>query len=109
MEAKPELLNAYHNDFKILNAKLIEHYHLKEPLSALLTKPFETCYLQEVSNDEVIAFIPSALNDLQYDTEILKMPLTVFTMDQIVGYIEASIEKSIFLLEQSINKYLSIR
>lgn len=109
LEAKPELLNAYHNDFKILNAQLVEHYHLNEKLSALLKEPFEICYLQEVSNEEVTAFIPSILSDLQYDTVILKMPLTVFTMEQIVGYIETSIEKSILLLKQSSKKNLSIQ
>ena len=104
LETKPELLNAYHNDFKMLNAKLIEHYHLNEQLSALFKEPFETCYLQEVSTDEVTAFIPNILNDLQYDKEILNVPLTVFTLEQIVGYVETSIEKSILLLEQSMKK-----
>ncbi len=44
--------------------------------------------------------IPYLLKDLEYEQKDLEEPLKVFTFQQIVGYIETSIDKGIIHLNQ---------
>lgn len=105
IKEKPELLTAYHEGFKLVNAKLIKHYNLNERLVTLLKEPFKINNLQEVSREGVTAFIPFVLSDLQYDEATLRASLTVIIMEQIVGYIETAVKKSIVL----VNRKLRVR
>ncbi|MGN7476687.1 hydrolase [Solibacillus silvestris] len=104
IELNPAVLQAYHEDFKLLNAKLIEYYRLNERLATLLKIPFEAGNLQEVPAEEISAFIPYVLADLKYDSAALHTSLTIFTLEQIIGYIETSVEKSVFLLKMKQKK-----
>lgn len=92
MEMNKDILNLYHNDFRLLNGQLLEHYGFKDELRSTL------CYLptipdlQEVKCQDVEDFIPYVLGDMDYNQEVLNEKLQVFSFDQIVGYVETSVD-----------------
>ncbi|MEH7237544.1 hydrolase [Bacillus sp. JJ1562] len=101
MEANPEILQLYHNDFRLLNGKLLEHYgfsnQLKEKLHLVSSSIID---LEEVKYKEVEAFLPYVVEGMEYNKDIVNEKLNVFTFDQIVGYIETSVDKGIIHLKQ---------
>ncbi|MGO4730540.1 zinc dependent phospholipase C family protein [Paenibacillus sp. 2KB_22] len=92
MDADAELYKLYHNDFRILNGKLLEHYgytdELRRSLNYIPTLP----ELDEVKSKDVEKFVPYVLGDMEYDNAILDENLNVFTFNQIVGYLETSVD-----------------
>lgn len=95
MEANKEIFNQYHNDFQLLNGKLLEYYGFTDKLREML-KSFPTIFdLQEVKSKDVEEFIPYVLGDMEYDKEVINEKLNVFTFNQIVGYIETSVDKGL--------------
>ncbi|OMC84507.1 hydrolase [Viridibacillus sp. FSL H7-0596] len=95
MEANKEILHLYHNDFRLLNGKLLEYYGFTDELRKMLSGIPSIFDLQEVKSKDVEEFIPYVLGDMQYDTEVINEKLNVFTFDQIVGYIETSVNKGL--------------
>ncbi|MGE7837386.1 hydrolase [Viridibacillus arvi] len=95
MEANKEILNLYHNDFRLLNGKLLEYYGFTDELRKMLSDLPPIFDLQEVKSKDVEEFIPYVLGDMQYDKEVINEKLNVFTFDQIVGYIETSVDKGL--------------
>lgn len=98
MEANSEMGARYHEDFRLLNGKLIEHYRIGDSIKKELTNEAKLIDLEEVKSEEVMNFVNLIVEDFNYDQSTLNVPLTVFTLDQIIGYIHTSIEKSIFLM-----------
>ena len=92
MEADKEILNLYHNDFRLLNGKLLEHYGFTDELRKTLSYIPTIFDLQEVKSKDVEEFIPYVLGDMEYDKEVINEKLNVFTFNQIVGYIETSVD-----------------
>lgn len=92
MEADKELYKLYHNDFKLLNGKLLEYYGMKAELKKQLSHSPTILDLEEVKSIDVEKFVPYVLGDMEYDNEVLNEQLNVFTFNQIVGYIETSVE-----------------
>ncbi|WP_018758353.1 zinc dependent phospholipase C family protein [Paenibacillus terrigena] len=92
MEVNKELYRSYHNDFRLLNGKLLEYYGFTDELRKKLSYLPTIIDLQEVKSKEVEEFIPYVLGDMEYDNEVLHEKLNVFTFDQIIGYIETSVE-----------------
>ena len=83
----------YHHDFQLLNGKLLEHYQLSKKLKQLFsTYPSTIVDLDEVKALDVEKFVPYVVGDMQYDRTSVEEDLNVFTLDQIIGYIETSIE-----------------
>jgi len=99
MEADEGLYKLYHHDFRLLNGKLLEYYGVKDELRSWLSIQTTIMDLQEVKASEVEQFIPSALGDMEYDQDELNESLHVFTFDQIVGYIETSVDKGLIHLK----------
>jgi hypothetical protein len=92
MEENNEILHLYHNDFRLLNGKLLEYYGFKNDLRRRLVKFPAILDLEEVKSEEVKKFLPFLLNDMEYDKEVLNEKLDVFTFNQIIGYIETSVD-----------------
>lgn len=99
MEADEGLYKRYHHDFRLLNGKLLEYYGVMDELRNWLSIQPTIMDLQEVKASEVKLFISSALGDMEYDQDDLDEKLHVFTFDQIVGYIETSVDKGIIHLK----------
>lgn len=93
MEADQELYPLYHNDFRLLNGKLLEYYKCTDELKQTLGNPPTVCDMEEVSSKDVEAFIPYVLGDMEYDKDALNESLNVFTFNQIIGYLETSVDK----------------
>lgn len=51
--------------------------------------------LQEVKTKDVEEFIPYVLGDMEYDKKVINEKLNVFTFNQIIGYIETSVDKGL--------------
>ncbi|MFS0688769.1 hydrolase [Sporosarcina sp. 179-K 8C2 HS] len=96
MEADHEFFKRYHNDFQLLNGKLLEYYGLKDELKNSLSQITIAPDLEEVDSKKVMEFLPSVIGDMEYDKDyVLNEKLLVFTFDQIVGYIETSVDKGV--------------
>ena len=94
MEVDKEVTTLYHNDFRLLNGKLLEYYGFTDELRNMLSYfPTTIVDLHEVTSKDVEEFIPFVLGDMEYDKEVLNEKLNVFTFNQIVGYIETSVDK----------------
>ncbi|MDI2588529.1 hydrolase [Psychrobacillus sp. NEAU-3TGS] len=92
MEENKEILNLYHNDFRLLNGKLLEYYGFKNDLKVAITNLPAILDLEEVKSEDVEKFIPYVLGDMEYDKEVVNEKLDVFTLDQIIGYVETSVD-----------------
>jgi hypothetical protein len=104
MDADEELYKLYHNDFRLLNGKLMEHYGLTDELRQTFSHLPAIINLEEVTAEDVEKFIPYVLGDMEYDKEVLNEKLHVFTFDQIIGYIETCVEVGIL----KIKPYLAV-
>ncbi|MGD6962254.1 hydrolase [Fictibacillus phosphorivorans] len=100
MDADEGLYKLYHNDFRLLNGKLLEHYGFTDELRRALSNIPEIIDLQEVKSHNVEEFIPYVISDMEYDNEVINENLNVFTFDQIVGYIETSVDKALLNLKE---------
>lgn len=103
LEANNELFNLYHNDFQLLNGKLLEHYGFPDQLRKMLSLPHKILDLQETKSKDVEEFIPHVLADMEYDQGIINEKLNVFTFDQIIGYIETSVDKGVISIKSFIS------
>jgi hypothetical protein len=101
VEANKELYDLYHNDFRLLNGKLLEYYGFSDELRKMISYNPTIFDLQEVKSKDVEQFIPYVLGDMDYDKEVINEQLHVFTFDQIVGYIETSVDMGLLNLKQA--------
>lgn len=99
LEADNELSNLYYHDFRLLNAKLLEHYGCANELNPMLRSLPTICELQEVKSQDVESFLPDVINDMEYEEDVINETLNVFTFDQIIGYIETSVDKGLVRLK----------
>lgn len=93
MEEDEGIYKLYHNDFRLLNGKLLDYYGFTDELRKLLSSNFPRILdLEEVKSKDVEKFVPYVIGDMEYDNEVLNEKLNVFTFNQIVGYIETSVD-----------------
>ncbi|RHW43297.1 hydrolase [Neobacillus notoginsengisoli] len=95
MDADEGLYQLYHNDFWLLNGKLLDYYGFTEKLRKKLNHFPSIVDLEELKSEDVEKFIPYVLSDMEYDQEVLKEKLNVFTFNQILGYVETSVDMGI--------------
>jgi len=105
MDADAELYKLYHNDFRILNGKLLEHYGYTDELRRSLNYIPTLSELDEVKSKDVEKFVPYVLGDMEYDNAILNEDLNVFTFNQIVGYLETSVDMGLLNMRYVKIKY----
>jgi hypothetical protein len=101
MDADKEIHGLYHNDFTLLNGKLLEHYGFKNELRKTLYYIPTIIDLQEVKSKDVEEFIPYVLGDMEYEKDVVNQKLNVFMFEQIVGYIETSVDMGLLNLKQA--------
>ncbi|MGP4081015.1 zinc dependent phospholipase C family protein [Pseudalkalibacillus sp. R45] len=92
MDADEGLYKLYHNDFRLLNGKLLEYYGFTNELIKTFRHFPAILDLEEVKSKDVEKFVPYVLGDMEYDKDVFNAKLNVFTFNQIVGYIETSVE-----------------
>ncbi|WP_270171046.1 zinc dependent phospholipase C family protein [Paenibacillus sp. SYP-B4298] len=101
MDANQEFYNLYHNDFRLLNGKLLEYYGITDDLRATLNGRSPLTVITEVAPSDVEAMLPDVLGDMEYDEHAIHETLQVFTLEQIIGYIETSIELGVLNMKQA--------
>ncbi|ALC90531.1 hydrolase [Bacillus sp. FJAT-18017] len=104
MDADEGLYKLYHNDFQLLNGKLLEHYGFTDELRKSFSQFPTILDLDEVTSKDVEKFVPFVLGDMDYGKEVLNEKLNVFTFNQIVGYIETSVELGLQFLKPILTK-----
>ncbi|TFD99474.1 zinc dependent phospholipase C family protein [Jeotgalibacillus salarius] len=100
MKADQDIFTRYHNDFRLLNGKLLDHYGSTQSLKEILEKPGSMTDIEEVTVKEVAAFIPYVIGDMAYEQSDIDQPLSVFTLEQIIGYVETSVERGVACLSR---------
>lgn len=98
MDVDEGLYKLYHNDFRLLNGKLLEYYGFTDEMRDALCQFPTIIDLEEVTSQAVKNFVPYVLGDMEYDKEANNEKLHVFTFDQIVGYIETSVDMGLIHL-----------
>lgn len=108
LEANKEIHNLYQNDFRLLNGKLLEYYGLRDELKSISYLP--TIFdLQEVKSKDVEKLIPYVLGDMEYNKEVIDEKLNVFTFNQIIGYIETSVDLGLFNIKPILRKTMGFQ
>ncbi|GIO51992.1 zinc dependent phospholipase C family protein [Paenibacillus cineris] len=102
MEADAGLYPLYHNDFRLLNGKLLEHYGCTEEMRQAISGSPKVIDLEEVKAKEAIDIVPHVLGDMDYDKHRIDEPLNVFSLIQIEGYIETSVNIGVMKLQRKI-------
>ncbi|MDQ0170078.1 hypothetical protein J2T19_001518 [Paenibacillus tundrae] len=101
MEEDPGVYPLYHNDFKLLNKRLLEHYDCTDEMrNAIHNKASKVMDLDEVKSHDVLDFIPYVLGDMEYEEQGIVEVLNVFSFIQIKGYIETSVNVGIMNLKK---------
>ena len=103
MEADSELHTLYHQDFRLLNGKLAHYYGVKEVLTNAFEQQVELFDIDEVTSSNTWKLAQYVLEDIQDIEHSLEQPLHVFTFTQIVGYIETSIQKSVYKIKHKLS------
>jgi hypothetical protein len=104
MVEDPDVTPLYHNDFRLLNGKLLEHYGCKEELREAICNSPALIELQEVKSSDVTEFVPHVLGDMNYEEQTIDEPLNVFSFIQIKGYIETSVNVGVMNLQHLISR-----
>lgn len=99
MEADENIFNRYHNDFRLLYGKLLDYYGFTQQLSEALSKSGTIIDTEEVKSNDIKEFVPYVKSDMDYSRDDLEQPLTVFTLEQIIGYIETSVDKGLICIK----------
>ncbi|WP_342773803.1 hypothetical protein [Cohnella pontilimi] len=99
MEADAGVYPSYHNDFRLLNGKLLEHYGCTDEMRKAICDSPAVIDLQEVKSSDVVEFVPYVLGDMDYEQQVIDEPLNVFSFIQIKGYIETSVDIGIMNLQ----------
>lgn len=101
MEIDSSILERYHNDFKLLNAKLMHHYNIEGDRLKESYFKGQAENLDEVSTEQVSNFLPYVEQDMK--SALSEDPLQVFTMEMMIGYVETSIDKGCQAIKQTTN------
>jgi|SRR5690625_459066 len=96
------IFKRYHYDFQLLNGKLLSYYNIETEVLTFIDEVDFILDLAEVTVTQVEKFLPYVKDDMIYNKEDLDEGLTVFRFEQIIGYIETAIEKSILLLKEKL-------
>ena len=99
IESDDTIANAYYNDFSLLNGKLLAYYGYKNELVESLNTSTDIINLDEVPEENIQNFIPYVLEDMDYNPRDINESLKVFTLEQVIGYIETSVNKGVFYIK----------
>lgn len=100
IEKTPDIQTLYYNDFYLLNSKILDYYKPQKEIQDLFDVPDKIDLVEEVLDEHITKFLEYIRDDLNYTKEELNEPLNVFTLPQIIGYLETSIEKSVYRIKQ---------
>lgn len=87
LQANPNLLERWHNDFRKLNGKLIERFNCADLQGKIIgTNPQINC-VSEINNKDLQIFTKETLSDFTYNKEDIYEELQVYNVREIHDYI----------------------
>ena len=98
MKVDENIFNRYYNDFRLLDGKLFDYYGFTQQLSEALGKSSTIIETEEVKSNDIKEFVPYVIGDMEYCRDDLEQPPTVFTLEQIIGYLETSVDKGLLCI-----------
>lgn len=103
IELDKAVAEAYYNDFSLLNGKLLAYYGYKEEFRKSLIIPPGIPDIEEVPKENIQKILPYVLEDMNYEVDAINEKMKVFSLEQIIGYIETSIDKGVVYIEHLLN------
>lgn len=96
VKERPELYEMYHGDLWLCNAKLARRYiaQTKRVRSALF-EATDVSQIDGIDATAVLAYKQEALDDFVYPEENIFRPLRLFTIEEMVQYVERCMSKSL--------------
>lgn len=91
--ANSQIYAQYHEDLRLCNAQL-DHYYRPIGLREALLASCDVPAMDEASPQEVLRYKKEALADFEYTSAHGTMPLQLFTLEEMVQYVERSISKA---------------
>src|SRR5690625_633402 len=98
------LFNRYHHDFRLLNGRLLSYYGLSTDVFQGVDIVDAVPDLDEITAIDVEKLLTSVKVDMHDNEQDGDEKLSVFTCEQIIGYMETSIEKSLFLIKNKMKQ-----
>lgn len=95
VDADPGLLKRWHNDFRKLNGQLIEWFGCENLENELKNVPIPKNRIIEIGSENLQNFKEEAIKDFAYTEDDLKEELEVYTLKQILDYIDAAVKETI--------------
>lgn len=94
IKTEPGLYETYHGDLRLCNAKLIERYDAVS-LHDVLAAATEVPGIEELQAHWVMTYKQDALHDFHYPSAHLTQPLQLFTLEEMIQYVERSKSKAL--------------
>lgn len=95
VDADPSLLDRWHNDFRKLNGKLIEWFECRNLENELKNVSIPKNNIIEIEPKNLQKFKEEAIMDFAYTEADLKEELEVYTLKQVLNYIDAAVKETI--------------
>ena len=90
VDADPNLLERWHNDFRKLNGRLIENYRCFNLKDVLASSGVPEISFDEIDMKDLQNFKEETVGDFTYERQDLLSELEVYTWQEIMDYIEAA-------------------
>ncbi|ASK61807.1 hydrolase [Virgibacillus phasianinus] len=86
----PDFLTRWHNDFRLLNGKLVEWFNCANLMNELDYADPNINSVEEIEIKDLIEFKKETLGDFLYTRDQTEKDLAVYRFDDIIDYIESS-------------------
>jgi hypothetical protein len=83
-----ELIVQGHDDFRILNSKLVMDYKCAWLRDLLAQTPVDDCPVDEIATHDLLRFKEETVEDFTFEPESCSKPLFVYDYEQIARYLE---------------------
>lgn len=94
LDLDPTLLQRWHRDFRHLNGRLVKKFNC-EHLRNKLSDAYSVFQISEISFSDLLLLKSETLQDFIFTDDDLLKELQVYNFDEIVEYIELSVEKAV--------------
>lgn len=95
VDADPNLLEKWHNDFRKLNGRLIEKFHCFDLKEALADSNLPKNSFDEIEMKDLQHFKEETIDDFTYKQEDLLKELEVYSWQEILDYVDAATDEAV--------------
>ncbi|WP_416144343.1 zinc dependent phospholipase C family protein [Planococcus koreensis] len=101
----PGFLERWHDDFRLLNGKLIERFNCIELKNELIAASLSANIIAEINSDDLRRFKEETIHDFTYSQASLKQNLQVYSFSQILADIDLAVSRSVEVISENIGGY----